>query len=135
MTEKIKALYKRAINDTEFLAAIKSADGDEKPGLFASDLKKILFATIYYGWLVGTYGDDWNKVRTKEKPGHIKAKIFIVIDAESPVKECVYSLHDNREDAEKSAKELDEMVHGGCVTYIVEEVVSMPATKLAINYK
>lgn len=59
MTEEIKIVYKSACNNSEFLFDIAEADDDKKPGIFASELEKHIFATIYYGWLVGKYGKNW----------------------------------------------------------------------------
>lgn len=59
MTTKIKKVYKSAIKNTRFLQDIKEADNDTKPNFLSSDLEKHLFAAIYYGWLVGKYGNDW----------------------------------------------------------------------------
>jgi len=28
-----------------------------------SELDKIIWATIYYGWLIGKYGENWEKER------------------------------------------------------------------------
>lgn len=59
MTETIKEIYKASIKDTTFLKAIKEADNDTAPNIFASNNDKVIFATLYYGWLVGTYGNSW----------------------------------------------------------------------------
>lgn len=59
MTEKVKKIYKSGLKNNEFLQSIKEADGDKKPNMFSSNLEKNIFATIYYGWLVGKYGSDW----------------------------------------------------------------------------
>ena len=61
MTEKIKGLYKKALKNELFLVSIKSADNDEKPKWYSSELEKNIFATVYYGWLVGLYGNDWKE--------------------------------------------------------------------------
>jgi hypothetical protein len=50
-------------------------------------------------------------------------KVFIVIDDEAPSKDAVYSIHLSMENAEKSAKELNDMCAGGRVTLIIEEVI------------
>lgn len=59
MTTYVRDIYKGGRRNDEFLKAIKDADGDKKPGFFASDLEKHLFAGVYYGWLVNKYGNDW----------------------------------------------------------------------------
>lgn len=61
MTERVKKIYKSGIKNNEFLLDIKLADGYEKPDLFDSDEIKTIFATVYYGWLVGKYGKDWSQ--------------------------------------------------------------------------
>jgi predicted 3-demethylubiquinone-9 3-methyltransferase (glyoxalase superfamily) len=59
MTKRIEIIYKSAIKNNKFLNDIKEADGDKKPTIFATEQDKIIFATIYYGWLVGKYGVSW----------------------------------------------------------------------------
>jgi hypothetical protein len=59
---KVLSLYNKACLDREFLQAIKEADNDKKPGYFAKDIEKALFASIYYGYLVGKHGNNWNNV-------------------------------------------------------------------------
>ena len=59
MTSKIKKIYKSGLKNDKFLQAIKEADGDNKPNLFSGDLEKHLFASVYYGWLVGERGIAW----------------------------------------------------------------------------
>lgn len=61
MTPKVKKLYKGARRNKIFLDAINAADGDVKPSIFADNNTKVLFATIYYGWLVSEYGVTWEK--------------------------------------------------------------------------
>lgn len=61
MTPEIQKLYKKAIKDEIFLQAILEADGDKKPWFFAHEVEKILFATMYYWWLVGRYENNWNR--------------------------------------------------------------------------
>lgn len=65
-SNKINQLYKRAINDDGYIKSIKSADNDTPPGFFASKGEKLVFATAYYGYLVGKYGDMWNESQDKE---------------------------------------------------------------------
>lgn len=59
MKERVTILYKSSVKNKDFLQEIYNADGDEKPGLFASNTDKTIFATLYYGWLVAKYGNDW----------------------------------------------------------------------------
>lgn len=59
MTRRIKTIYKSSLKNEEFLMAVYSADGDVAPGMFASSQVKHMFVCIYYGWLVGQYGDNW----------------------------------------------------------------------------
>ena len=59
MEPKVKKLYKSAIKNKRFLAAIENADNDKKPNMFDDNLTKVLFATMYYGWLVAKYGTKW----------------------------------------------------------------------------
>jgi len=59
MNSKIKKIYDSSIKNEFFLNDIESADGDKKPNLFAGEIEKHIFSSIYYGWLVGKYGDDW----------------------------------------------------------------------------
>lgn len=59
MNEKVKILYKAACKNKDFLEDIKKADGDKKPSLLASELQKHIFSSVYYGWLVGKYKENW----------------------------------------------------------------------------
>ncbi len=59
MTPRFKKIYKSALKNKSFLEAIYEADFDTPPNSFSSDLDKGLFAAIYYGWLVGKYGKEW----------------------------------------------------------------------------
>ena len=59
MHDKIRKVFKAGLKDKQFLKEIKEADGDEKPGCFAHNIEKHFFAILYYGWLVGKYGNDW----------------------------------------------------------------------------
>lgn len=65
MTATTYELYRLAKNDETFLKEIYEADGDKKPGLFSDNETKTLFATIYYGWLVGK--GLWEDVKNKSK--------------------------------------------------------------------
>jgi len=58
MTEQVKMLYKSAMKNKEFLKEIKEADNDS-PNFWDDHNTKVLFATVYYGWLVGRYKSDW----------------------------------------------------------------------------
>lgn len=59
MRASVKAMYKKATKDTAFIAAIKEADQDTPPGVFASDLEKSVFAAVYYGYRVAKCGVNW----------------------------------------------------------------------------
>lgn len=59
MTESVRKKLKSAKANKEFLHAIYEADKDKPPGIFASDIEEHLFVVVYYGWLVGKYGNDW----------------------------------------------------------------------------
>jgi hypothetical protein len=59
MTPRVKKLYKSAIKNEKFLNAIKEADNDTKPGIFADNNDKVIFATMYYGWIVSEHGIAW----------------------------------------------------------------------------
>lgn len=59
MDKKTRKLFNAAKNDQEFLHAVKEADGDEVPGVFADELEKYLFVSAYYGWLVAKHGSKW----------------------------------------------------------------------------
>jgi hypothetical protein len=60
ITEKTLNVYIKACNDKGFLSDIKKSDNDKKPGIFASDLQKALFAAIYYGYIVGKHGPEYS---------------------------------------------------------------------------
>ena len=57
MTRNLTNAVKSAKVHPSFMRDIK-ATGSEKhiPGLFASDIDKAIFASIYVGWLIGNYG-------------------------------------------------------------------------------
>lgn len=59
MTAKVKKLLKSGKANKRFLAEIRSADDDRPPGIFADSLTEHLFCSVYYGWLVANYGDNW----------------------------------------------------------------------------
>ncbi len=56
---RVKDMYNAAKRDKGFIADIKSADNDNPPGIFCTDLDKAIFAATYYGYSVGKYGDNW----------------------------------------------------------------------------
>ena len=58
---KHKKLYFGGCNNREFLDDIQKADNDYKPHKYSEELVQIIFATIYYGWLVGKHGEDWKE--------------------------------------------------------------------------
>ena len=55
MTEPVRKLYNAALRDREFNEETKKADpeGYKKPSIFSDKLLKHLYATAYFGWLVG----------------------------------------------------------------------------------
>lgn len=54
MTEKVRRMYDASIKNALFLKEmIEDNSSNKKPGWFASEMDKITFATIYYGWLLG----------------------------------------------------------------------------------
>jgi len=59
MTEKVNRLYKGAKRNYEFIKAYQDADGDKVPNILSNHNLKVIFASIYYGWLIGKYGVDW----------------------------------------------------------------------------
>lgn len=59
MTTQHTALYNGGKENQEFLDGIKEANNDNPPIYFDSDITKMVFAVIYYGWLVGKYGKKW----------------------------------------------------------------------------
>jgi len=61
MTAKMRATYKAAKKDKEFIAAIASADNDKMPSFFADDLEKSIVVSTYYGYLVAKHGDNWKQ--------------------------------------------------------------------------
>jgi hypothetical protein len=61
MTERVKKLYKAGLKNERFLRDIKAADGDEAPTMFSSRGVKLLFTSVYYGWLVSEYGKRWEE--------------------------------------------------------------------------
>lgn len=59
MTAEVKKIYKGALTNKEFIKDAYKADGDNPPNIFASSNEKVIYAMIYYGWLVGKYGSEW----------------------------------------------------------------------------
>lgn len=55
----VRKLLKVGKMDREFLDDLYAADGDTKPSIFASDMEIMFFTAVYYGWLVGKFGNDW----------------------------------------------------------------------------
>lgn len=61
MENRALVLYDKCKNDHEFLEAIKTADGDNPPDIDASTNDKVVYAAVYYGYLVGKNGpDNWD---------------------------------------------------------------------------
>ncbi len=61
LSHKVKVIYEAAGKNQEFLNDIKKADNDNPPSIFDSDSVRLSFAMVYYGWLVGKYGTNWEK--------------------------------------------------------------------------
>lgn len=59
ITEKMNELYQGSIKNKEFISDAYLADGDKPPKLWSSEIDKLGYATIYYGWLVGKFGTNW----------------------------------------------------------------------------
>jgi len=59
MGPQVRKLYKASIKDKTFLKDIWDADRDPKPGIFSDNTTKVIFAGMYYGYLVAKYGTDW----------------------------------------------------------------------------
>ena len=59
MTSKVKKLYDSGLKNDRFVNILEDADGDKNPSFFTSENEKIIFATIYYGWLLSEYGLEW----------------------------------------------------------------------------
>lgn len=60
MTPKVTKLYKSALKNDAFLSDMLDADGDSPPSMWDNN-GKTFFATMYYGWIIGRYGTDWEK--------------------------------------------------------------------------
>jgi hypothetical protein len=55
-------MYKSAIKNKKFQEQLLLADPkDKKPGFFASELDKLIFITVYYGWLVARWQEKWKE--------------------------------------------------------------------------
>ena len=68
MTPAVTALWEGAKKNEVFKAELLAADPSDKfPSKFRAmvipDLERTAWATLYYGWLVGTYGTLWKKHR------------------------------------------------------------------------
>ena len=61
MTPKVKMLYKHSIKNKEFIDDLWIADADRPPSSFSCEVTKIIFAGLYYGWLVGKHGKRWQE--------------------------------------------------------------------------
>jgi len=57
-------MFEEAKRNNTFKTEAKEADPDKYYfPIFPSRLEKIVIATMYYGWLIGKYGKDWNKIK------------------------------------------------------------------------
>jgi len=61
MSPRVEKLFKAGKKDKLFVDKLFSADGDSPPGMFASDLDKAIFSSVYYGYLIAVKGDAWEK--------------------------------------------------------------------------
>jgi hypothetical protein len=60
MTPRVSKLYEGAKKNKEFLADLLKADGDKAPSVLADNETKVLFSSVYYGWLILKYRDVLN---------------------------------------------------------------------------
>ena len=78
MNKKIKKLYKAALKNEYFLNAIKEADNIKCVGEFPTKKEKVLLASIYFGWLVGKYDNEWESyIRYSENKCRVTRAISI----------------------------------------------------------
>jgi len=67
MTKRVKKIYNSAKSNSLFLQDIYEVDSNNiTPEMITTKTKKITFVAIYYGWLIGKYGKNWES--------HIKNK-------------------------------------------------------------
>jgi hypothetical protein len=59
MTDRMKELYESAIKNRAFIVDAKDADNDSPPSEHSDNQDKVIYAVIYYGWLVGKHGRYW----------------------------------------------------------------------------
>ena len=57
---KIDRIYETAKGDGQFREAVLTADGDKLSRLFPDIMERATVASVYYGYLVAKYGDDWH---------------------------------------------------------------------------
>jgi len=69
MTTEVLKSWDSCINNIQFQEDMLQGDGDVFPSrskrIFMPHNDKVIWATIYYGWLVGKYGNDWEEERAK----------------------------------------------------------------------
>lgn len=59
MSPKVRRIYNAAKKDEKFIDMFYAADGDKVPNMFSDKAEKVLFATMYYGWLISRHGVKW----------------------------------------------------------------------------
>jgi hypothetical protein len=60
MNEKVLNCFKGAKGNQTFLLDVKIADNDIMDSSVETNVNlMVLWASVYYGWLVGKYGADW----------------------------------------------------------------------------
>lgn len=50
MSDKARRKYKKAMADEQFLSEMLSVHGDKKPGFFAGEIEKHMWAAAYQGY-------------------------------------------------------------------------------------
>ena len=66
MTPNVRKLYDEAKLDTEFHSELKKAKSTNKiPTWLSDEIDQHIFATVYYGWLIGK--DKFKKLKQLEK--------------------------------------------------------------------
>lgn len=62
MTRKIRMLYRLACQDKDFNNLMLENDQDDKrPGIFAPRNVKVIYAAMYYGYLITMYSPQYVK--------------------------------------------------------------------------
>ncbi len=70
MRDSIKKCYDAALKDEEFqTTAVIASRGNKKPGFFADELSRLLYALMYYGYVIGKYGPEYAKKNYPSESG------------------------------------------------------------------